>query len=419
MREMKDSGIEWIGDVPKDWNVERLQWHLYEINEKNNPVKTTFVLSLTNKQGVIPYGEKGNQGNKSKLDYSGYKLAYPDTIVANSMNILIGSVGYSNYYGCVSPVYYVFKEARGENLKFINYIFQTEQFQRELRRYANGILEIRLRVSATDILKRMVAFPHSEEQSRIVAFLDKKCEEIDAVSKDLQSQIDTLMEYKKSVINETVTKGLGQGQYVSSGIQWVDEIPSHWKLSRFKYVATVKSNLVAPKGYEDYPQISPDNIEKNSGRLLSYNSVEEAGVISGNHLFFEGQILYSKIRPNLNKVVIAPFSGLCSADMYPIETRLYTKFMLYLMLSPYFVDQVSLVIQDRVKMPKINQDELCQISVVIPPEKEQIEIANYLDEKCSDIDLAIDEKQRQLSVIDEYRKSLIFEYVTGKKEVPV
>ena len=109
---MKNSGIEWIGEIPETWKIERLSHHLVEINEKNLPIKTTNVLSLTNKLGVIPYEDKGNQGNKAKENYEEYKIAYKDTIIANSMNILIGSVGYSNYFGCISPVYYVFKEKK-------------------------------------------------------------------------------------------------------------------------------------------------------------------------------------------------------------------------------------------------------------------------------------------------------------------
>ena len=109
MREMKDSGIEWIGEIPSDWKLERSQWHLEEVNISNNPIQTNNVLSLTNKLGVVPYEEKGNQGNKSKENVYEYKLAYPNTIVANSMNILIGSVGLCDYFGCVSPVYYVFR----------------------------------------------------------------------------------------------------------------------------------------------------------------------------------------------------------------------------------------------------------------------------------------------------------------------
>lgn len=104
----------WYGSIPFGWNLKRLQWQLDEIKENNNPVKTDYILSLTNKLGVVPYSEKGNQGNVAKENLEGYKIAYPDTIVANSMNVLIGSVGYCKYYGCVSPVYYVLKEM--ENL---------------------------------------------------------------------------------------------------------------------------------------------------------------------------------------------------------------------------------------------------------------------------------------------------------------
>ena len=261
--------------------------------------------------------------------------------------------------------------------------------------------------------------PTNAEQNRIAVYLDAKCTEINALTADIQTQIETLEQYKRSVITEAVTKGLNPGvEMKDSGVEWVNKIPKKWNIYRFKYWATVKSNLVEPTGYEEYPQISPDNIEKNSGKLISYKTVEESGIISGNHLFFAGQILYTKIRPNLNKVIIAPFSGLCSADMYPIETKAFPKFMLYLILSNYFVEQVSVVIRDRVKMPKINQNELEQIRIVMPPEEEQKKIADWLDTICCDIDGVIERKREQLSLLSEYKKSLIFEYVTGKKEVP-
>ena len=148
------------------------------------------------------------------------------------------------------------------------------------------------------------------------------------------------------------------------------------------------------------------------------NTVAEAGVISDNHLFYKGQILYSKIRPKLNKVTIAPFDGLCSADMYPIETQEYTRFILYMMLSQYFLNQVALVTEDRVKMPKINKEELGEIKVVFPIRNIQKEIVKYLDQKCLEIDAVIEDKKKQLEVLEQYKKSFIYEYVTGKKEVP-
>ena len=205
MRPMKDSGIAWLGQVPREWQVERLQWFVREVKESNNPIKTTQVLSLTNNRGVIPYEEKGAQGNVAKEDYSQYKVAYPNTIIANSMNILIGSVGMCVYYGCVSPVYYVYKILDTADIRFINYIFQTVQFQKELRKYANGILEIRLRVTSADILKRKIAIPPLAEQQAIADYLDEKCAAIDKLIAVKQAKIDKLNDYKKSLIYEYVT----------------------------------------------------------------------------------------------------------------------------------------------------------------------------------------------------------------------
>lgn len=151
-KEMKDTGIEWVGLIPKNWYIRPLYACLDEINQKNSPIVTMNILSLTNTDGVIPYSERGNQGNKSKENLEDYKVVYPNTIVANSMNILIGSVGLSKYEGCVSPVYYVYSAKSQIDIRYMNYLFQTEPFQKRLRQFANGILEIRLRVSSHDIL---------------------------------------------------------------------------------------------------------------------------------------------------------------------------------------------------------------------------------------------------------------------------
>ena len=418
-REMKDSGIQWIGEIPSDWKLNRIQYCLLEIKEKNLPIQTSQVLSLVKDKGVMLYEDKGNIGNKAKENITDYKLAYPNTLIVNSMNILIGSVGISNYFGCVSPVYYVFKETDNVELRFINYIFNTRELQTELRKYANGILEIRLRVSADDIFKRKISLPSIYEQKKIANYLDIKCNETDSLVSDIQSQIDILEDYKKSIITEAVTKGLHLNvEMKDSGIGGIGKVPKDWKITRFKYVGIIKSNLVNVNLYQDYPQISPDNIAKDSGVLLGYNTVAEAGVISDNHLFYKGQILYSKIRPKLNKVTIAPFDGLCSADMYPIETQEYTRFILYMMLSQYFLNQVALVTEDRVKMPKINKEELGEIKVVFPIRNIQKEIVKYLDQKCLEIDAVIEDKKKQLEVLEQYKKSFIYEYVTGKKEVP-
>lgn len=186
----------------------------------------------------------------------------------------------------------------------------------------------------------------------------------------------------------------------------------------FGKIASIKACLVPPKEYPLLPQISPDNIEKGSARLLqNYKTVQESGVISWNHHFYKGQIIYSKVRPTLNKLFLAQFEGLCSADMYPIETTQDARYLVYAMLSGYFVQQVAAITANRVKMPKINKQELSKITVLLPPLSEQASIVSYLDRKCSLIDGIILEKEDLIRELENYKRSLIFEVVTGKRRV--
>ena len=183
-----------------------------------------------------------------------------------------------------------------------------------------------------------------------------------------------------------------------SGIEWIGEIPAEWNVVPFSKFARVRANLVNPSDYQDYLQVSPENIEKDSGKLLPCKTVSEVGVESWNHLFH--------------------IDGLCSADMYPIDTDNVSKFVVYTILSNGFNQQVAMITENRVKMPKINQKELSKLTVVLPADRtEQQEIVDYLDGECEKIDALIAKKQQYLTEIENYKKSLIYEYVTGKKEV--
>lgn len=413
MREMKDSGIEWIGELPIEWGLSKIG-QVYRLRNTKVSDIDYPPLSVTNK-GIVPQLDTAAKTNA----HDDRKLVKKGDFAINSRSDRRGSCGISNYDGSVSLINTVLSPVGKMNPGYYDWLFHTIQFGDEFYKFGHGIVDDLWTTGWQEMKKISIPTPSIHEQKKIADFLDAKCAEIDALTADIQTQIDTLEKYKRSVITEAVTKGLNPDvEMKDSGIEEVGKIPGTWIKTRFKYVAEIKSNLVSPEGYEEYPQISPDNIEKNAGKLLAYNSVEESGIISGNHLFYKGQILYSKIRPNLNKVIIAPFDGLCSADMYPIESNQMTKFILYMMLSDYFVEQVSIVIHDRVKMPKINQDELGEIRVVIPIPKDQMDIVRYLDEKCSEIDAIIIEKKEQLTTLNEYKKSLIYEYVTGKKEVP-
>ena len=260
--------------------------------------------------------------------------------------------------------------------------------------------------------------PSVESQRKIVAYLDEKSAAIDARVAVLEKKLAAYKRLKASVINRAVTRGLDpKAKLKDSGVDWIGKVPVGWEVKRFKDIATIKANLVAPDGYMDYPQIAPENIEKGTGKLLAYGTVSESGIISGNHLFKRGQIIYSKIRPILNKLVVADFDGLCSADMYPIDVLGNLRFVFYQMLSPLFVNQVAAIVGMRVKMPKINQEELSAIGMVIPPLPEQRAIADYLDAECAKIDKMAELVTREIELYKKLKRSLINEVVTGKRKV--
>ena len=399
MAELKDSGTEWLGEIPDSWRLSRIG-SVYELRNTKVSDKEYPPLSVTNK-GIVPQLQTAAKTNA----HYDRKLVKKGDFAINSRSDRRGSCGISSYEGSVSLINTILAPLGEMNPRYYDWVFHTVQFGDEFYKWGHGIVDDLWTTNWQDMKKITIPMPELDEQEKIATFLDIKCNEIDELFKDIQEEIDTLEEYRMSIINKVLMYGI-------SG-------KSKHKEVRFKYIATIKSNLVPPTFYLEHPQISPENIAKNTGKLLSYSTVEDSGIISGNHLFYKGQIIYSKIRPNLNKAIIAPFDGLCSADMYPIEAKINSKYLLYAMLSKHFVEQVTLIMQDRVKMPKINQDELGNIVVYIAPDIEQKEIVLYLDKRCVEIDSIIEMKKEQLTVLDEYKKAMIYEYVTGKKEVYV
>ncbi len=249
MAEMKDSGVAWINTIPKEWKLKKIKYALKNRNENNNPIRSKNILSLTAKQGVIPLEEKEGGGNKPKEDYSAYKLAYPNDIVMNSMNVLSGSVGLSKYFGCVSPVYYMLRPIDGkDDVRYYNYIFQTTVFQRSLLGLGNGILmkesdngklnTIRMRIPLDKLGNLLIPVPDSSIQRKIADYLDSIIPNIDMILADIEKQIETLEEYKKSIITEAVTKGLDPDvEMKDSGIEWIGKIPKNWKTNKiFIYI---------------------------------------------------------------------------------------------------------------------------------------------------------------------------------------
>lgn len=418
-RKMRDSGIPWIGEVPEGWGIHPLYSYFAERKNKNSMLQEQNLLSLS--YGKIIRKDINTNGGLLPANFTTYNIVQPNDIVIRPTDLQNDKkslrTGLVTEKEIITSAYISLQPIANIYIKYFHYLLHSYDINKVFYNMGNGV---RQGLNYSEFSKLMLLCPGKEEQHRIADFLDSKCSEIDTLIENLRARVESAKEYKKAVITEAVTKGLDKGAKMKdSGVEWIGEVPEGWKIVRFKHIASIKSNLVQPDKYMKYPQIAPDNIEKDTGRLLSHQTVEESGIISGNHLFYRGQILYSKIRPNLNKLTVAPFDGLCSADMYPIESKLPTLFMVYSMLSTYFVSQVSLIIQDRVKMPKINQEELGEIKVVVPSQQEMLTIADYLDSKCSEIDALLQNYEDQIATLEEYKKSLIYEYVTGKKEGPV
>ena len=424
MREMKDSGIEWIGAIPQDWKTNRLQWHLKEINVSNNPIQTKNILSLTIEAGVIPYAEKGNQGNKAKEDYSQYKIALPDTLVINSMNVIIGAVGISQYFGCVSPVYYVFEPIEGTDLRYIYYLFTNTGFQKEMRKYAKGILEIRLRISSNDMLKRIVPSPPFKEQQRIADYLDKMCAEIDAVLEKTRASIEEYKKLKQAVITQAVTKGIrGDRPMKDSGIEWIGDIPAEWKASKIKYCTEFAPSCNTSHLSEDsLVTFTPMECIKNG--YFENREAHFSALSSSYTQYQDGDIVFAKVTPCFENGNIAIMQGLSagfgfgSSELFVIRPQsINTEFIFYYLQNNIFKQYACATMTGTGGLKRVSPTFVRNYSVFIPSYEEQLEIVQYLDEKCSGIEVLIAKKQQHLTEIESYKKSLIYEYVTGKKEV--
>ena len=445
-RNMRDSGVEWIGKVPEGWEVNRLQWHLEELVDKNDPIQTTNILSLTNDRGVIPYEDKGNVGNKAKENYTEYKLAYKNTIVANSMNVLIGSVGLSKYDGCVSPVYYIYKSKDSNSIRYYNYLFQLTPFQKELRRYANGILEIRLRVSSSDILKRSVPAPSFSEQRRIADYLDEKCAAIDRAVDELKRGIEDCKAWKKAIIFEAVTgkanvlaasacakatadkknAKVAKRPMRDSGIPWIGEIPEGWEVRRLKGVLARPLQYGASESGIGYNEALPRYIRITDitldGKLKGEGALSLTEEAASDYILRDQDILLARSGATVGKAFLyekqmgrAAFAGYLIRATVDVAKAL-PRFVYYTTLGCGYDDwrssiAVSATIQN------IGADKYNNYSLPIPPMKEQQAIADYLDEKCAAIDALVAEKEKLIADLEAYKKSLIFELVTGKREV--
>lgn len=427
MREMKNSNIQWLGQYPRNWKLERIKYCLQDRVEKNSPIRTKSILSLTAKQGVIPYDQKEGGGNKPKEDLTAYRLAYPGDIVMNSMNILSGAVGLSKYFGCVSPVYYMLRPRnKQEDVRYYNYIFQTRMFQRSLYGLGNGILikesgngklnTIRMRIPMEKFGALMIPVAPPSEQKTISDFLDSKCSEIDVISAAIQKEIEILEQYKRSVITEAVTKGLNpDAEMKDSGVPWIGKMPANWTCIKGKYILKymqkpVKTDDGVITCFRD-GEVTLRSKRREDGFTMADKEIGYQGIDVGD-LVVHGMDGFA------GAIDISDSRGKASPVLNVLESRQNKKYTMYYLRSMAYGDVfAALATGIRVRSCDLRWNKLSELLYPVPPLEEQAEIVKYIEDTLNKANVIIKEKKQQLDVLDSYKKSLIYEYVTGKKEV--
>ncbi len=426
MRATKDSGFEWIGIIPTEWGLSKIG-QVYRL--RNTKVSDTDYppLSVTNK-GIVPQLDTAAKTNA----HDDRKLVKKGDFAINSRSDRRGSCGISDYDGSVSLINTILAPLNEMNPGYYDWLFHTVQFGDEFYKFGHGIVDDLWTTGWQEMKKITIPTPPLPEQQRIADFLDAKCAEIDALTADIQTQINTLEQYKRSVITETVTKGLNpNAKMKDSGIDGAGVTPSHWKTTRLCYECYIRARLGwrGLKAYEyvdeGYAFISAFNIQ--NGKLvwtpLNYITKERFDE-SPEIKLHSGDVLIVKDGAGVGKcarVDDLPMGGTAPNSSIAVITpskNLDYRYVCYYLQSAVFNNFV-LLLYNGMGVPHLTQEVMSKIKILVPPLKEEMVISDYLDAKCTEIDAVVETKKSQLATLDEYKKSLIFEYVTGKKEVPL
>ena len=426
MREMKDSGIEWIGEIPNSWTVRRGK--ALFVNTKYIPGKLSSNydrLSLTLK-GVLPRKKDDSDGLQPK-DFDTYQLLRENELVfklIDLQNVSTSRVGLAHATGLVSPAYIVL-HANEEILPAFAEKFYLMMWYREIFN-SLGDNGVRSSLNVSDLLNIPVCYPKMEEQIFLNDFLDTKCFEIDATAEDIQKEISLLEDYKKSVITEAVTKGLNpDAEMKDSGIEWIGEIPKDWEVIKIKNVGEYRNGLT----YKP-----TDLTDENTGTLVLRSSNIQDGKISLKDNVYVSTVVRSDLKVKKGDILICSRNGsrelvgknAIIEDLKDVTFGAFMmifrcdspKYLYYILNSKVFSYYLGSFFTSTIN--QLTGSNFGNMKIVYVSDKlEQSKIVSYLDTKCSEIDTLIADKKRQLDILADYKKSLIYEYVTGKKEVPV
>lgn len=406
MREMKDSGIEWVGAIPQDWQLSKIGSLYTQRNEKVSD-KDYQPLSVT-MQGILPQlatAAKTDDGDNRKLVRVG-------DFAINSRSDRRGSCGISPLDGSVSLINIILTPRTAMHPGYYNWLFNTTLFADEFYKWGHGIVADLWTTRWQEMKSITVPVPEYAEQERIAAFLDAECAEIDTVLEKTRASIEEYKKLKQAVITQAVTKGIrGDRPMKDSGIEWIGEISQDFEIVKLKWLCDVLDQFRSP--------VTADKRNQNADVLYDYYGASGAidkidGYTIDDHVMLIGEdganlrmrnlpIMYEingKAWVNNHAHILKPKAGV---DFYFIFYALEA-----LDLNYYITGSAQ---------PKLSQDNLRNIWVPITDFTGQKRIAAYISDVCDEFDCLIAKKQQYLTEIENYKKSLIYEYVTGKKEV--
>lgn len=415
MKTMKNSGIPWIKEIPLDWEICRVSDAFFRKNRKAYQLEPT-ILTLA-RSGIKIRDISSNEGQIAESYYE-YNPVSKNDLLLNPMDLQSGdNCSISKVEGVISPAYINLRHKTNISPDFYNYLFKVYYWTKALFTYGKGVsFDNRWTLNYETLSHLKIVRPKYEEQLKIANYLDKRCGEIDGLISDIKREIETLSQYKKSIITETVTKGLNNNiKLKSTDIKWADKIPEHWEVIPNKYLMKKIKNI-CPK-YTDEKILS-----------LTMNGVIIRDLDAGGKIptSFDG---YQIVKPGnllmcLFDIDVTPRCVGLIKD-YGLTSPAYSQFVMkeksyapyyyyyYLMLD-YTKELLHLAKNLR---HSFTEEQLGTINTPVPPIQEQKEIAEYLDKKCKEIDSILEDKNKQLEILESYKKSIIYEYVTGKKEV--
>ena len=420
---MKPSGVEWIEEIPKNWEVLKVKHVGYSNPSKNNPktacLKDTLVVFLPMER----VHTDGTIDQELRLPYSQLKNGYTyfeenDVLIAkvtpcfeNGKIILIKNLATTVGFG--STEFIVIRPNLQKVFpRFLFYLLYNEPLRSIGKHFMTSAVGLK-RVPTEFVENFQIPIPSDQEQHQIANFLDRKTGQIDELIRIKERRIALLQEQRTVLINQAVTKGLDPNvEMKPSGVGWIGEIPVHWEIGRIKHIATFVSEKSIPE--TDTIKISPENVESGTGKILDFHSSYDSVGVK----FQAGDVLFNKLRVYLSKVVFAKYGGCSLGEMIVIKPFLQRmgKYLFYLMLSSRFIEYCN-AISYGVKMPRTAVDDILDAQIPMTSDQEQAQITNFLDRKTQQIDELISTEQRKIELLKEYRQSLISEAVTGKIDV--